>query len=585
MVTIYEDQTNSKKEESSQEVVSKENLPIMAKIPEVVSESLVKEKESPNPTAVTEYFENFLQNYEEKLKSSDPGDGPTVKVSEVLGGIARVYEKIRTTIEYKGEHVIRRNAIERILKRRVWEQGTVKESVDEKRVSESLVKELVWARYLKNESVTKDKVVILSKVIGKYLYFLRNLDNVPEGVSNQSVRLWIWGVASSEIEDILDPSYRELFVKLMYDWFTSKFVWTDESLDEHEKEIQIYLSIHRSFPKSDEPIMRYHLLLKEIPGWREATNEQINKFILNFNKIYSEIEGHLTCSDKLSLYRKIQKQSPVFEIFREIAQEEKLNLRNLVADKEKFEEKIRNVCAKKYTQIRNKVSTGIVRSIIYIFITKVVLAMLVEVPYEIFKYGDVRYIPLGINVIFPPIMMWVIGMSTKIPGAKNTEAVVSRLKSAVYDKNISRQSFSTVSSDRNKTLSNIFAFIYLILFTLVFGVITYLLTLIDFSIFGILVFFVFLSLVVLFAFRVRYNAVQLRVESDKESFIDHVTTYLMLPFLNAGFYLSKGLAKINFLSVIFDFIIEAPLKSIIEIFEEWTSFIREKREEVIETPE
>jgi hypothetical protein len=61
--------------------------------------------------------------------------------------------------------------------------------------------------------------------------------------------------------------------------------------------------------------------------------------------------------------------------------------------------------------------------------------------------------------------------------------------------------------------------------------------------------------------------------------------YLMLPFLNAGFFLSKGLAKINFFSVFLDFIIEAPLKSIIEVFEEWTSFMREKKEEVVEMPE
>jgi len=48
--------------------------------------------------------------------------------------------------------------------------------------------------------------------------------------------------------------------------------------------------------------------------------------------------------------------------------------------------------------------------------------------------------------------------------------------------------------------------------------------------------------------------------------------------------LSQGLAKLSFLMVIMDFLIEAPLKTIISVIEEWTSFIRERREEVVSVP-
>ena len=101
----------------------------------------------------------------------------------------------------------------------------------------------------------------------------------------------------------------------------------------------------------------------------------------------------------------------------------------------------------------------------------------------------------------------------------------------------------------------------------------------------ILIFFAFLSLVILFAFRIRYNAHQLKVEGGREGFLSHLTSYLTLPFLNLGYFLSRGLATLNFFTVFLDFIIEAPLKNIIQIFEEWTVFIREKKEEVIQVPE
>ena len=74
-------------------------------------------------------------------------------------------------------------------------------------------------------------------------------------------------------------------------------------------------------------------------------------------------------------------------------------------------------------------------------------------------------------------------------------------------------------------------------------------------------------------------------DADDEGFVGHIINYLTLPFLNLGFYLSRGLAKINFFTIIFDFIIEAPLKTVLEIIEEWTSFIRQKKEEVVEMPE
>ncbi|KKQ87347.1 MAG: hypothetical protein UT10_C0007G0005 [Candidatus Woesebacteria bacterium GW2011_GWB1_38_8b] len=125
----------------------------------------------------------------------------------------------------------------------------------------------------------------------------------------------------------------------------------------------------------------------------------------------------------------------------------------------------------------------------------------------------------------------------------------------------------------------------MIIFTIVFGGISSLLFKIGYSLIGVMVFFFFLSLVLLFAFRVRYYAQSLKVEVEKEGILGHLFSYLSLPFLNLGFILSRGLAQINVFTVLLDLLIEAPLKNMIELFEEWIGFIREKRQEVIEVPE
>jgi len=372
----------------------------------------------------------------------------------------------------------------------------------------------------------------------------------------------------------------------MYEWFLSYFEWQDTDIPDDEKNLQIYLAIHRSYPKSDEPIMRFHLLQRKFPGWQNAGKEAVDDFIQRFGVIYQEIEDELDFKGRYTLYRKIQRHAAAFEIFHAIAAKEESNIRNLLLEESKFEKKVRLVCEENYSQIGKRVNTGIVRSIIYIFITKVLLALILEVPYEVIRFGDVRYIPLSLNIMFPPLAMWIIGFSIKIPGEKNTGAVISRLKSVIYANEAgSKVVFSLARSGTRTTLVRIFSLIYAAIFILVFGGITYLLWLIHFTLLGILIFFAFLSLVLLFAFRVRFNADRLKVEAEEEGLLEHLFSYLSLPFLNFGFYLSKALSKLNFLTIILDFLIEAPIKSIIEIFEEWTSFIRQKKEEVVEVPE
>ncbi len=532
----------------------------------------------------SKYLVDFLNNYALKLKEAEGGE--YFNVSAVLGGIARVYEKIRNIVEYKGEHVLRRNAIERILKRLIWEKENVGNNIDVGKVSQSLIKELIWARYLPNNKLPLRKLEEVEVVIEKYLYLLKNIEEIPEGLSIYKVQNWIWGVASSEIEDILEPSFRELYVNLMLYWFLDHFEWVDADIEESQKKIQIYIAIHRSFVKSDDPIIRYHLLLKQFPGWNKGNFDDVKEFVSNFANIYFEIERQLNFPGSLVLYRKINRFSAAFEVFKEIVSKNFKDLGKILTDRNRFEETVRNICTDKYKLLKQRVNTAILRSVLYIFITKVFFALLIEIPYEIFIYGDVRYLPLSINIVFPPFMMFLIGVSIKVPGEENTKEIVKMLHSLIYEtKDKEKIKFSIFNRNKNPTLDYIFGVFYLGLFVLVFGGISWLLIKLNYSLFGVLVFFIFISLVILFAFRVRFNALRLKVKSEEEGFISHILGYVTLPFLNFGMYLSKNLSKLNFFTIFLDFLIEIPLKNIIEVFDEWGRFLREKKEEVVEIPE
>lgn len=531
---------------------------------------------------LSEYIHKFLATHEQQKRDTHAHDGNTIRVSEVLGTIARLYERIRNTIEYKGDQVLRRNAIERILKRLLWERS----SSDTERLGQILIRELIWARYIPNDSLPKSKIGAVAKTINKYLYFLDLMSQKGGALSRDQLRTWVWGVASCEIEEIIDPNRREPYVELMNQWFTTHYQWKDTATAEHEKQIQIYLAIHRAFTKSDEHIMRYHLLLKEFPDWKKAETLEVERLSERFFGLYEEIEKHLMFKDRFALYRFMQKQVAPFEILRDFMEKEGTKEQQIINDIEKFELKIREICQIRYNQIQRKIRRGIIRSIIYIFITKVVFAMLIEIPYELYRFGHLTPIPLAINALVPPFMMFLIGLTIQTPDEANTRRILSRLRSIVYKlENTQPNSFSLNKVKRGGILSNLFALIYAALFILVFGGITYLLFQLQFTVVGIVIFFVFLSLVLLFGFRVRFTAGELKVMGERENIFSYVFNNLTLPFLSTGVYLSKGLAKINIFTVILDILIEAPLKTVIEVVEEWTSFVREKREEVVEVPE
>ena len=70
-----------------------------------------------------------------------------IKVNLMTSAVASFYEKIRTIVDYKEEHLLRKSAIFRILKRRFLE------SDDYYKIAENLMKELISARYLPNKKI------------------------------------------------------------------------------------------------------------------------------------------------------------------------------------------------------------------------------------------------------------------------------------------------------------------------------------------------------------------------------------------------------------------------------------------------
>ena len=100
-------------------------------------------------------------------------------------------------------------------------------------------------------------------------------------------------------------------------------------------------------------------------------------------------------------------------------------------------------------------------------------------------------------------MMTLIGLTIRIPSEQNSRRILNKLKTIIYTvESPTKQKFSLKKASRSGRASLVFSTIYLVLFLLVFGGVSYLLFKLDFTILAILIFFMFVSMVLLFGSRV-----------------------------------------------------------------------------------
>src|SRR5258706_6712322 len=162
-------------------------------------------------------------------------EGHHLNVSKTVSTLARIYEQARNAVEFRAEHLVRRAAIERILKRRILLSGGAGG------LAENLVVELLWARYVDSALINNAKITEIDAIIHRYLLLKHDLfktTNNHTGISWDT----IMGLLSSEIEDAIIPgTKREALNNFIYQVIRPKVRIPDG--DERYINMQTYIAV------------------------------------------------------------------------------------------------------------------------------------------------------------------------------------------------------------------------------------------------------------------------------------------------------------------------------------------------------
>ena len=179
---------------------------------------------------------DFVRGVDFALKKTGTSE-ETIKTSTAASSLAVVYEAARNAVEFRSDHLIRQAAIVRILRRRLF-LGQSSE-----KLAPLLIRELIWARYLKDDFVGVSKADDIEEIINKYkVAFSLTKDKL--------LSEWLLDLAGCEIEECLvfNP-YPQLLVNFVSQSMQSRIKIFGEG-DERIRDIQVYIATERVFAKT-----------------------------------------------------------------------------------------------------------------------------------------------------------------------------------------------------------------------------------------------------------------------------------------------------------------------------------------------
>ncbi|KKW10935.1 MAG: hypothetical protein UY50_C0024G0025 [Parcubacteria group bacterium GW2011_GWA2_49_9] len=442
--------------------------------------------------------------------------GPYVTVEQLTGRFGVLYEKLRSLVDYKEQHVIRQSAIRRMLKRQLY--------IERKPNSGSaLLKELVSSGYLPNNKIPEAKAIDLQNIIRKWMAFEH------EGLS---IALSL-DFASIEIE-------RFLFPEPLKDALLDSFVRSAQKAvvyqgkDTVEHSLITYAACRRSLFSEDRPNLLYALATQVVPELLShsltdpAVATLAPRLLSNIQK--SEAVAKHALVWKVS--SRLKNHALYYAVLLEIFNSYGTGGAEIVLDDEaKLKEYAQSIIEKKQKQQRKLLRISGRRAVIYLLLTKILLGVALEWPYEQFILHETNYVALGTNALFHPVLLLLMVTFVKKEN-RGVQRVIEGVLAVVNGKDM-KQIFIKPPSSAT-TFFFVLCF-YLFLFVASFGAILW----------GLLA--------------LGFNAVS-------------ILLYL-LKRLSCMFYEKL----VYLLATVLDFLVEVPFKAFLGIFDASLSFIKEHR--------
>lgn len=477
--------------------------------------------------------------------------------------LTTAYEQLRNAAENSEEHLLLQNAIRRFYRHifLMEESQRLDESGNE------LIVELTLAGYAVNNSISKQQAQDITKRAKTHYQTYMKLQE-RHGVKGSMALGWVIDVLAVDIASVLRPRYEdELFVEFVYEYFAS-IIPEKTAKQTDDFAAALFIAIHRALLKSNGAGMRANLLKRY-----SVQASHVEQFLEYNKRIDIVLEADAT--DKL--YHTVDRQgAPLRVLWRMIGSRE--DMPQLLAKRTAFLGAFETQVATEYARISTRIDRAVGRSVAFLIITKVLIGLAIEVPYDIFVHGGIIWLPLVINLLFPPVYMILLRLTLTMPGQTNTTALVDRIDGLLYGGETQMLSKASIGYKRHSTL---FSAAYGVMGVVVLGLVTWALLALQFAFVHILIFITFVSAASFLSFRLGHLVRELELVRAKSTGVTMLRDFIYLPFVVLGRWMSDKYSKLNIITIILDVAIEMPLKTVLRLLRQWNAFIDERKDDLV----
>lgn len=481
------------------------------------------------------------------------------------GTLTSAYEQLRNAAENTEEHLLLQNAIRRFYRQLLL----ARDKSELARSGDELAVELTLAGYLPNNTLTTEQIRAINTMAVQYGELLDELR--AHRVTNETALRWVLDMLSVGVErELSDHTDDDVFMQFCYEYFRATLdpVKLFGSKVPKDYDIALFMAVHKALLRSDVAVVRADLMRRY-----RIEPTQTRQFTELAKHIDTVIDSHL--ADRL--YRTVDRQAAPERIIRRMLHED-IDVRVLLENKNHFLAAFETQVEREYGQVSARIRRAIVRSIIFLFITKVIIGLAIEVPYDYMLHGHIIWFPLIVNLLFPPLYMAMLSLTLGLPGPANTRALADRIAAVLYagDTRLNLQATPNIYGKSNRTFS---AF-YVLFGIALIAMISWGLFAIGFSMLHLLIFFIFLSTASFLGFRLSHMVRELEVVETQQTGLTFIRDLFYLPFVVIGRWLSEKYARVNIITLILDMVIELPLKTILRLVRQWAAFINAKKDEL-----
>jgi len=541
---------------------------------------------------LTPAVQRLIKDYQDSLKPQIKGEMALIHVDEIASKLASFYEKIRRVIDWKEEHLIRRTATERMLKRRMISEISglqVVSNLKAEEMAEPLVLELIRSGYFPNDKIPRERITEVKIILQKYIYIL---ENSPLSGSESSLKIkerinfynWILSIAACEIEEILDPPLKEnALMKFMANLIKKRIrIRPETSLGEEERKTQINIAVHRTLFRLDAPLISYYLLKHRYLEWRNISPDllkEITKNILSIRKSIDRDLSHPLSGEFLNL---CEKYDTVYLILGDILgslSEEPLSIPEKLSQPKILEGAVRKAYGKRLSTLKSRLFRSAIYSTLSIFLASGFSLFVIEVPLAKWLYGQFSLLAVAVDILLPTLLMFFLVAMIKPPKASNLEKVIEEVNKIVLPQPREDIYEIQVGKKRSKIAGFIIGFLYILATFVSLGAVFWVFYIAKVPPTSVYIDTLNIAVIVSAALVIRQKSKEIVVE-EGASILEFFLDILSVPLGKIGQWLANKWREYNIVSVFFITLVDMPFSALVEFTENWSSFLKKKKAEI-----